>query len=78
MSSYSHLQRVPQSKLEYKEISEAWHRESSKAGEAKRRANVNGTGSEVQPYKDKMDEIERAISAWYEKADAVYSSLPER
>ena len=77
MSSYSHLQRRPQTKREWVEIRDGWQRLSSEAGDAKRRANVNGTGSEVQPYINKMHEIDGEMEAWYSQYDSMYNSLPE-
>ena len=74
---HSYLERRPTTKREWKQSIDDLQRMASEAGEAKRRANVNGTGSEVQPYIDRMHEINNVIESWYDRYDSIYSSLPE-
>jgi len=78
MSSYSHLQRAPRSKEEFRAMIAQWDRLEENASEAKRRANVNGTNAEVQPYLDRMFEISSARTNWLNSYDDTFHNLPER
>ena len=76
--SFSHLQRAPRSKKEFKSMDDEWGRKVTSSSEAKRRANVNGTGDEVQPYIDRMNAVSSAHQEWLRQYDHTYQSLPER
>lgn len=75
--SFSHLQRVPRNKRDYRDMLAEWDRLSSEAGEAKRRANASGTDSQVRPYLEKMQAVNSARSNWLDRYDHTFSRLPE-
>lgn len=75
MADYSHLQRRPTSKQDYKQIMSSWRELIDDATELKDRINKNGTDDEVRPYRDRLKEIIDARYAWIDQYD-YYTLFP--